>query len=570
MHSEKTTTNPHGIRTVFILCAVLLFVLPPYVVFMGRPSPVRSMETICMQTSLETWLRAEAGEPMAWWNPTWDGGVIRIEKPPLLVWLNLLAWSGHTPETVTMEQLAFGSRLMTILVVLIGLASVFWIGVQLRNRNTGLLAALATGSTFLLIKQTHYATYDAQLMGWATLAVALGVRAVYERNPEERAVWSWFFWGLAGIALGATLMTKGPVGAVWVLAPLATAIALLSRRPVRDAAGLCLAVVIGTLILLPWTLHTLDLQSLALSSLADEYKPVDTDQFRPLYYYAGIVAFVFPWTFWWIGSLIHPFRRKEGGRARFFPLIWFLLPFLFVSAWPMRNARYLVPSLPSAGLMCAVYLDQVLHEVSFQKNPARLLRIFWVIAILISFLVSVLILLQPWLMAQGVLDEPYIEGISTLGSLFGLALLLLICSAGIRFSAVPLRPMSFLLVGVWMVTLGTFGYYGYSLAGHQAYPWQAQAEQFAQITGDAPAYFLYEADRENPPKPEMGFAIYSFKIIRPVTTDHLEELRRENPAFFLLVSEDSTRITPQSEGWKWLGPFEDDDFRWNLFTVRAP
>lgn len=570
MDSEKQTTNPQGIRTVFILCAILLFVLPPYVVFMGRPSPVRSMETICMQTSQETWLRMKAGEPMAWWNPTWDGGVIRIEKPPLLVWLNLIAWQGYEPESATIEQLAFGSRLMTVLVVLIGLAAVYWIGLMLRNRYTGALAALITGSTFLLIKQTHYATYDAQLMGWATLAVALGVRALQHRNPQEGAARSLLFWVLAGAALGATLLTKGPVGAVWVLAPLVTAVILLSRRPARDAAGLLLAAAIGVLMLLPWYLHTLDLQSAALSTLADEYKPVDTDQFRPLYYYAGLVVLVFPWTFWWIASLVEPFRRRGGGRARFFPWLWFVLPFLFVSAWPMRNARYLVPLLPSVGLMCAVYLDQVLAEGARGRVQVRLLRVFWSLAAVLSVLLSALIALQSHLMKWGMLEEYYVEGISAWGAVAGGVGLLLICAAGFRWSALPLRKMSFVWVGVWMVALGTFGYYGYSLAGHQDYPWQTEAERFTQIVGDAPVYYLYEAEREKPPKPEMGFAIYSFRLIRPISMKHLAALRRNGEPFFLLVQEESVQLAALNSVGEWRGLFEEDDYRWHLFSLGAP
>lgn len=570
MNSENETTNPHGIKTVFLLGVILLLVLPPFIVFVGRPSPVRSMESICMQTSLETWLRVNDGEPMAWWNPTWDGGVIRIEKPPLLVWLNLAAWHALSPDSATMEQLAFGARLMTILVILLGLAAVFRIGVLLRNIYTGCLAALITGTFFLLVKQAHYATYDAQLMGWATLSVALGLQAICLRGTGGRPATIRLFWVLTGLALGATLMTKGPVGIIWVLGPLILALALLSKAPWRDLPGLCLAAVTGTLILMPWYLHTLHLQSAAISTLADEYKPVDVDQFRPVYYYAGLVAFVFPWTFWWVASWFYPFRQREEGRARFFPSGWFLLSFVFLCVWPMRNPRYLVPLLPAAGLMCAVYLDCAVSHPPWQKIPCRLLRIFWYIAVPISVIIPLFIFMQPLLIAHGLLDEWQIRGISGVGCLAAGTALLLLCHAGIRQSVLPLRKAGFVLVGVWMSALTTFAYYGYSLAEHQFYPWRGQAEDMAFLTSGAPVYYLYETDREHPPKPEMGFTLYALKILRAVTPENLDGLQQKAGGFFLLVPEDSTWITLKSDGFQALGIFQDDDTRWMLMRSKQP
>ena len=195
---NETTKSRSRITTFLLLAATLLVVLPPFVVDVGHPSPVRSMESICMHTSLETWVRQRGGETDAWWNPSWDGGEIRIEKPPLLVWLNMAAWSGLDPAEARMEDLALRARLMNILVVLIGLGALFGIGVTLYDRTTGGMAALITGSGYLLIKQSHSATYDAQLMGWATLAVALGIAAM--RSAPGQGGRRILFWALSALA----------------------------------------------------------------------------------------------------------------------------------------------------------------------------------------------------------------------------------------------------------------------------------------------------------------------------------------------------------------------------------
>ncbi len=88
------------IRMAFLLC-VMVVLLPPFLVRVGRPTRIRFMETICMETSLETWYRLESRESDTSKLPSIHVGLPRIENPPMLVWLNLTAWSGLRPDTAS-------------------------------------------------------------------------------------------------------------------------------------------------------------------------------------------------------------------------------------------------------------------------------------------------------------------------------------------------------------------------------------------------------------------------------------------------------------------------------------
>lgn len=130
------------------------------------------METLCFDSSVETWLRQTAdGDSHAWLHPSLRG-LPRIEKPPLLIWLNMAAWHGLDPATASVEQLALRARMVTVLLLLAGAAAAGFIVGSLAGTRAGLLALLVTGSFSLTIKYGHYATYDAQLMGWTGLALA--------------------------------------------------------------------------------------------------------------------------------------------------------------------------------------------------------------------------------------------------------------------------------------------------------------------------------------------------------------------------------------------------------------
>src|SRR5262249_32090293 len=153
-----------------------------------------SMEKICMASSQETWMRQRSGETSAWKKPTINGGEFRIQKPPLLIWLNIAAWSDIDPETAQVDELAFRARLVTILLVLIGVASVGWVGWMFAGARGGLLSALVAGSMFLVIKYGHYSTYDPHIMGWTALCVACGVWAMQPLNTDRwrrHHLWGW-------------------------------------------------------------------------------------------------------------------------------------------------------------------------------------------------------------------------------------------------------------------------------------------------------------------------------------------------------------------------------------------
>src|SRR5688572_4939857 len=100
---DMTSTAARGNRLAIIaLAAIMALSLPALLIDLGRLAPRSWMEGIALLSSRETWKRQHAGESHAWLTPTVNGSP-RLRKPPMLIWLNMLAWSDLDPATAPAE-----------------------------------------------------------------------------------------------------------------------------------------------------------------------------------------------------------------------------------------------------------------------------------------------------------------------------------------------------------------------------------------------------------------------------------------------------------------------------------
>ncbi|MEP0762465.1 MAG: hypothetical protein HRF48_06970, partial [Chloroflexota bacterium] len=163
------------------LALVLLACLPPMLVDLAKRDSTHTMENIALLSAQETWLRQQGyydlpADPNAWVMPTRNGSP-RVTKPPMLVWLNLLAWWDLDPYTASVDLVTYRARLVAVGMALILIASTFWAGLTLADRRLAVLAALAAGSMWFLQRQGRTASYDIHLAAWSSLAMAAGLWA---------------------------------------------------------------------------------------------------------------------------------------------------------------------------------------------------------------------------------------------------------------------------------------------------------------------------------------------------------------------------------------------------------
>jgi len=517
------------------LVIILLLLLPPLLVKVGVPSPTRIMETLSFFSSQETWLHIHEGNADAWKMPTING-VPRIQKPPLLVWLNLCAWKDLTPENASVDTLVLRSRLLAVGLALLSIIAVYWMGFMLRGQRLATLSSLMTGTAFFFIRQARYASYDTHIMGWATLAVAGGVWGI-KTNSRLQAAAGWI---LCIAALSAANLTKGPLGFILVLLPLLVAMWIYRNAWKRNILGLTITTLLSALIMVPWFQTVARNVPDAVALLDEEYRYI-FEVFGNPFFYLSIFGVVFPWSLWLIAGTIVPFfkrnLRKDPGYL--FAWGWFLVLLITLSLSPVKNKRYIVPLLPAAGLLTAYFwvtMETGLKEPGDYRWLRVLRQIHWAVLIIVSLLLPVFIIFQNPLLNAGIINRLSLVGIGPAPALITGAALFTIAFFGLRAHREGRLMKAAELTALWMIITASFGYYGYAQNPRQFWPHRAEAEELAHMTEKMPIYFIshFKAPYHQA-NPGDELLIYYRGIIPKTTVKEVRKMSIEGKPFYLMT-----------------------------------
>lgn len=525
-----------------LIVLVLLLCAPPLLINVGKPDPVRIMESLSFLTSQETWLRMHQGEPEAWKMPSWNGEP-RIQKPPMLVWMNLLAWYDLDPVTTDLEALTLRARVLAAGFALLALAATFWMGMTLGGTRLATLATLITGSSLLFIRQSRLASYDTHLMGWVTLAVATGLWALKDESRRRMFVG----WLLCALALAAACYTKGPLAFALVLAPLATAFVAFPEHRARNTGAIAAVTAIAAALMAPWFIAAAKATPEAGIALDREYRFI-LEAFHNPFFYFSVVVLVFPWSLWLAAALIRPAmdRVLRADRNTWFAWLAFVVLFVLFTLSPVKNKRYIVPILPTAGLLIALVWLRF-EEADIGDITTRwvnwLRRIHWVLVAGGTLALPLFIVFQEKLVSAGWVKETAIVGVNNV--LAGALFIMLACAtiAGARAHAQKRWGTAALYTALWMLIASTFGFAGYALADHQKFPCRAEAENLALLTGRTNVGYISDFKfPQHQARPGDEFLIF-YRGIIPATDLAALKTRASAgiPAFVI------TRIDPARE-----------------------
>lgn len=294
-------------------------------------------------------------------------------KPPFFHWLGAAAsrLAGATTEwTVRLPSLV----LATVAVLMVG---------AIARQTFGPLAASAAmlmlASSFEWVRAASTARVDGTLTALMTIGTMLFYRGVVQGGLSVGAA------VVAYVALACAALTKGPVG--FVLPGLVLGATLAYQRELRlvprfrpvTGALVVIAVVGGWYALATGLGGDSFVQKQILKENVFRFVGVSamkSGHSHPFYYYGPtLLSGLLPWTPFVLAALAAAVRNPVARRDPrvVFPLLWFVVVFLFYSLADAKRSVYLLALYPPAALLLGWWWD----EVARGREPARWLDHRW-------------------------------------------------------------------------------------------------------------------------------------------------------------------------------------------------
>jgi 4-amino-4-deoxy-L-arabinose transferase-like glycosyltransferase len=262
-----------------------------------------------------------------------------LEKPPLYPWMIIAAskFRGTVSE--------FSSRLPAALSATLLVIVTYYLGCSLANPLTGFFSALILALNYQFLSNARESVMD------MTFACLIGLTIFLNYIYISQGKRLFFMLSFIPAALG--ILTKGPAGLV--LPAMVTFFYLISRKELKKfilplMAGCVISAALSSI----WFILAGPeyIKEFIFRQNITRYTNA-FDHIETIYYYIHKLFFNFlPWSILLPFAIYHAFKRKI-----WFPLVWFIVIFLFFEFSTSKRAIYLLSCYPACALLCGIYIN---------------------------------------------------------------------------------------------------------------------------------------------------------------------------------------------------------------------
>jgi 4-amino-4-deoxy-L-arabinose transferase-like glycosyltransferase len=326
----------------------------------------------------------------SWLLPTMNGE-LRLAKPPLPTWavagmMRLIDY----PQQDQLFWLRLPAAIMSTLLVLF-----FWGLLRELTRacpgeaeepgRTAWLGALVLASSLLMITVGRDAQWD--IFSHSFMMGSLWLLARASRTADRGLLW-----GAAGLLLGLSILSKGPVALYGVWLPFLICYYQprlwgAAGRLRQEWSGLLFLVLVALVVGAAWPWYVW--QHVAPTALTVARTEVSSWQGRhvqPFWYYFNFPVFTGVWALVALVALAVPYARRRADRYVPYALgfVWLLVSFVLLSAVPEKKERYMLPLIfPLVMLLTGLLRawETAAQEQGLTRTDNRLL---WAWAIMVT------------------------------------------------------------------------------------------------------------------------------------------------------------------------------------------
>jgi len=279
----------------------------------------------------------------------------RYEKPPLPTWLTAIS------GTVLGFDSLFAMRLPVVLITILLVFAFYFFS---RKLVLGSKQALQNGLILITSFYVFFAGRDNQWDMYTHSFMMVCILFLWKLFQDDTHQWRNSL--LAGLFLGFSILSKGPVSFYALLLPFLISYGIVYHIPLRKKwiyfIGMLLS---GLVISSSWYIYVRIKDPVAFQTIASrETANWSGYEVKPFYYYWSFFLQSGLWAILSLISLIYPYlkTRINDLKAYRFAFFWTLLALVFLSAIPEKKVRYLVPVLIPLALTTGFYIDYLIHS----------------------------------------------------------------------------------------------------------------------------------------------------------------------------------------------------------------
>ncbi|MDR2037402.1 MAG: glycosyltransferase family 39 protein [Bacteroidales bacterium] len=297
--------------------------------------------------------------------PTMNGE-LRLEKPPLPTWI--AAGVEHIlPDNLSAQRCMTG-----IIATIMALFLYLLVRKMTKERLLALISAIVLVTSYNVIMMGRTATWDIYCHSFMLIAIYLIVCAFESKGAQ----WGRFI--LAGIFMGLSFLSKGPVAFYALLLPFLLGYGFVMRPEIKGKIpSVCVMIVLCLSVSFWWPCYIAVFHpETGMAVAGKESANWLNHNVRPLWYYWGFAAEAGIWALFWVTSLFYFFWQKNTEQIKTFrfSIIWTFVALILLSLIPEKKTRYLLPLLIPGSINIAFYIWYSIRDLS-TKGKKILFRV---------------------------------------------------------------------------------------------------------------------------------------------------------------------------------------------------
>lgn len=322
-----------------------------------------------------------------WLVPTMNGE-LRLEKPPLPTWIAAVV-EYLCPQSLSAQRLAAG---------VMGVVWTFFLFLLVKFFTRDIDFSLLTMMVFLTM-------YQVVLMGrtatWDIYCHAFMMGAIYflVRGFAADAHYQWRWFPMAGVFMGLSFLSKGPVAFYALLLPALIAGLCYKKPAIKDRlGGIALMILVAVIIGGWWYAYLLAFEPKAMETvMVKESGNWASHNIRPWYYYWRFFTETGIWTVLMAAGLFFPYWKSRLKQPRIygFFIVWTYSALVLLSIMPEKKMRYLLPMMAPCAVCVAYMLTTCARgngkiETALYRANGYLIGLFSIVAGLLIAITGIL------------------------------------------------------------------------------------------------------------------------------------------------------------------------------------